>query len=409
MQTQLSAAYRQRPEAQEAASLIRKCVHCGFCNATCPTYQVLGDELDGPRGRIYLIKQLLERGEVSRSTQQHLDRCLTCLNCETTCPSGVQYGSLVEIGRQLVDERVARPAGERTQRWLLREGLTSKLFAPALTLGRLLRPLLPRVLRDKVPSQVGSGTRTALQPQTLPHQVVMLSGCVQPSMLPGIDRAAERVLAAAGIEVLFAHGTACCGALRTHLSDPQGGLDNMRRNVDAWTPYLAEPGVLAFVSSASACALALKNYGHALRDDPGYAPRAAQIAARVQDLSELLPRIVTALKTRIHADAARRVTFHPPCTLQHGQKLRGGVEAHLRELGFSVSTPPEANLCCGSAGAYSVLEPAIAGTLRTRKLENLATTQPDVIVSANVGCIQHLQAGTPLPVRHWIELIDEVL
>ena len=406
MQTQLSVAYRQRPEAQEAASLIRKCVHCGFCNATCPTYQVLGDELDGPRGRIYLIKQLLEQGEVSRSTQQHLDRCLTCLNCETTCPSGVQFGSLVEIGRRLVDERVARPPGDRTQRWLLRELLTSKLFAPAFALGQLLRPLLPRVLRDKVPARAASRTRPAPKPQ--PQQVVMLSGCVQPSMLPGIDRAAVRVLAAAGIEVLFANGTACCGALRTHLSDPLGGLDDMRRNVDAWTPYLAEPGVLAFVSSASACALTLKNYAHALREDPDYAPRAARIAARVQDLSELLPRIVAVLKTRIHADAARRVTFHPPCTLQHGQKLRG-VETHLRELGFSVSTPPEANLCCGSAGAYSILEPAISATLRARKLINLAATQPDVIISANVGCIQHLQAGTPLPVRHWIELIDEVL
>lgn len=406
MQTQLSVAYRQRPEAQEAASLIRKCVHCGFCNATCPTYQVLGDELDGPRGRIYLIKQLLEQGEVSRSTQQHLDRCLTCLNCETTCPSGVQFGSLVEIGRRLVDERVARPPGDRTQRWLLRELLTSKLFAPAFALGQLLRPLLPRVLRDKVPARAASRTRPAPKPQ--PQQVVMLSGCVQPSMLPGIDRAAVRVLAAAGIEVLFANGTACCGALRTHLSDPLGGLDDMRRNVDAWTPYLAEPGVLAFVSSASACALTLKNYAHALREDPDYAPRAARIAARVQDLSELLPRIVAVLKTRIHADAARRVTFHPPCTLQHGQKLRG-VETHLRELGFSVSTPPEANLCCGSAGAYSILEPAISATLRARKLINLAATQPDVIISANVGCIQHLQAGTSLPVRHWIELIDEVL
>src|SRR5882724_2665282 len=278
MQTHLSPEFAGTPDGEEAQAIIRKCVHCGFCNATCPTYQLLGDELDGPRGRIYLMKQVLEGGDVTRSTQQHLDRCLTCLNCQTTCPSGVEYGHLVDIGRKLVDARVKRPAAERAVRWLLKEGLTSPLFAPAMRVGRTVRPLLPAVLRNKVTQRSGKGaTRDATRAH--PFKVLMLQGCVQPSMMPNIDRAAARVLDAAGIETVYASGAGCCGAVRTHIGDHEGGLENMRRNIDAWMPMVSAGDVQAIVASASACSLAIKEYGHALRGDAAYAERSARISA----------------------------------------------------------------------------------------------------------------------------------
>lgn len=409
MQTQLSAEFADTDDGKQAAAILRKCVHCGFCNATCPTYQLLGDELDGPRGRIYLIKQMLEGAQVTRSTQQHLDRCLTCLNCQTTCPSGVEYGRLVDIGRKLVDERVERPAADRALRWSLREGLTSRWFAPALRLGRALRPLLPRVIRNKIPTDSLRRDSNGIR-GTRPRKVLILQGCVQPAMLPDIDAATERVLDATGIEAVYAAGTGCCGALRTHLSDASGGLDDMRRNIDAWTEQLSSGGIEAVISSASACALAIKDYGRALAHDPGYADRAARISALARDLSQLLPQIVPVLKERLRGVPPQRLAFHAPCTLQHGQKLRGGVESHLRELGFNVTAAcEESHLCCGSAGAYSVLQPQIATQLRDRKLSNMAILQPDRILSANVGCIQHLQSGTSTKVMHWIEAIDEAL
>jgi glycolate oxidase iron-sulfur subunit len=408
MQTHLSPEFSDSLEGKEAAAILRKCVHCGFCNATCPTYQLLGDELDGPRGRIYLIKQMLEGAEVTRSTQQHLDRCLTCLNCQTTCPSGVEYGHLVDIGRKLVEARVPRPPVEKALRWSLRSGLTSSWFAPALRLGQALRPVLPKVLRDKVPVRVRA--RPEQSARTRPRKVLILQGCVQPAMLPNIDRATERVLDAAGIQVLYAAGSGCCGALRTHLSDSQGGLDDMRRNIDAWTPQLASGAIEAIISSASACALAIKEYGHALAHDAAYAAKARRVSALAQDLSELLPSLVPQLKERLRAASTVRAAFHAPCTLQHGQRLRGVVETHLQALGFDVSAAyDESHLCCGSAGTYSVLQPQLATQLRDRKLLNLAKLKPQFILSANVGCIQHLQSGTSTPVMHWIEMLDQAL
>jgi glycolate oxidase iron-sulfur subunit len=409
MQTHLSAEFSASTEGKEAAAILRKCVHCGFCNATCPTYQLLGDELDGPRGRIYLIKQMLEGAEVTRSTQQHLDRCLTCLNCQTTCPSGVEYGHLVDIGRKLVEQRVERPPVEKTARWLLREGLTSSWFAPALRIGQALRPLLPRVLKNKVPAPTSGEIAHSVR-STHPRKVLILQGCVQPAMLPNIDRATERVLDAAGIQAVYASGTGCCGALRTHLNDSQGGLQDMRRNIDAWTPLLASGEIEAIISSASACALAIKDYGHALANDPAYADRARRISALARDLCELLPMMVPTLKDRLSPDLKCRAAFHAPCTLQHGQRLRGVVEVQLRALGFDVSAAcDESYLCCGSAGAYSILQPQIATQLRDRKLLNLAKLEPQFILSANVGCIQHLQSGTSLKVLHWIEMLDQAL
>jgi len=417
MRTQLSPEFSESADGREAAAIIRKCVHCGFCNATCPTYQLLGDELDGPRGRIYLIKQVLEGAEVTRSTQQHLDRCLTCLNCQTTCPSGVEYGHLVDIGRRVVEARVARPAGEKVVRWALKEGLTSALFAPALWLGRALRPILPKVLRNKVPVRApdravdrSRATPSAERPAPHTRKVLMLQGCVQPSMMPNIDRATARVLDMAGIQTLYAAGTGCCGALRTHLNDSQGGLADMRRNIDAWTPLLAAGDVEAIISSASACALSIKEYGHALSGDPAYADKAVRISALARDLSELLPQLVPALQDQLRGGAVKRAVFHAPCTLQHGQRLRGGVEGHLRELGFEVMAAGEENhLCCGSAGAYSILQPQIAMQLRDRKLGNLGKLEPECILSANIGCIQHLQSGTSTPVMHWVEFLEEAL
>jgi glycolate oxidase iron-sulfur subunit len=431
MQTQLAPEFAGTPDGIEAEAILRKCVHCGFCTATCPTYQLLGDELDGPRGRIYLIKQVLEGAAPTRSTQLHLDRCLTCRNCETTCPSGVEYGHLVEIGRRVVDEKVERPLGERAARWLLREGLTSAAFAPALKLGQALRPLGPGALKPKLPPRASGGDarREALWPQrTHARKVLMLMGCVQPALKGNINAATARVLDLAGVQAIVPDGVGCCGAVRGHGGDHAGGLDDMRRNIDAWWPWVAgltgAGAVEAIVMNASGCGVTVKDYGHALAHDPDYADKARRVGELARDLSELLDGLMPALmahwavvRERLPAHSPERVpaaplVFHPPCTLQHGQQLRGGVEQMLRALDFDVTlAASESHLCCGSAGTYSVLQPALATALRDRKLAALAAAQPAprAIVSANIGCIAHLQSGTSTPVKHWIELVDERL
>jgi glycolate oxidase iron-sulfur subunit len=412
MQTTLAPDYAGSADGAEAEAILRKCVHCGFCTATCPTYQLLGDELDGPRGRIYLIKQVLEGAQPTRKTQLHLDRCLTCRNCETTCPSGVQYGKLVDIGRRVVDAKVERPAAERAARTALKEGLTSPLFAPAMKLGQFFRPFVPAALKSKVPARAPAGAHR-WPTRSHSRKVLMLLGCVQPSMAPNINSATARVLDAAGIQTLVADGAGCCGAIRDHLADHEGGLADMRRNVDAWWPLVqglgAQGKVEAIVMNASGCGATVKDYGHHLRHDPAYAERAAKISALTKDLSELLPALVPVLAPKVRR-AKSRLAFHPPCTLQHGQQLRGGVELTMRELGFEVQlAAEESHLCCGSAGTYSVLQPELATQLRDRKLGHLLPLAADTIVSANIGCIQHLQSGTTMPVRHWIEVLDEAL
>ena len=405
MQTNLSPEFKNSAEGLEAEAILRKCVHCGFCTATCPTYQLLGDELDGPRGRIYLIKQVLEGEIPTRKTQLHLDRCLTCRNCETTCPSGVQYGHLIDIGRKLVDERVERPMGEKAVRWALKEGLPSPLFAPAMAVGQAVRGLLPASLKNKIPTKQSAG---ALPTRSHARQVLMLEGCVQPAMSPNINSATARVLDAAGVQVVVAKKAGCCGAVKFHLNDHDGGKAEMRRNIDAWWPHV-ENGVESIVMNASGCGSMVKDYGHVLRDDPAYATKAERISAMTRDLSELLPDLVEVLRGKVSAKSGQ-IAFHPPCTLQHGQQLRGGVEKHLGALGFNIKTAScEAHLCCGSAGTYSVLQPKIAYELRDRKLGNLSEMKPEVIVSANIGCITHLQSGTATPVRHWVEVLDEAL
>jgi glycolate oxidase iron-sulfur subunit len=418
MQTQLAPEFQNTPDGQQAEAILRKCVHCGFCTATCPTYQLLGDELDGPRGRIYLIKQVLEGAAPTRKTQLHLDRCLTCRNCESTCPSGVQYGHLIDIGRKLVDERVPRPASERAVRWALKEGLPSPLFAPAMKIGQAVRSLLPEALQAKVPPKQVAGDWPT---RAHARKMLMLEGCVQPAMMPNINRATARVLDAAGIECVSAAKVGCCGAVKFHLNDQMGGKAEMRRNIDAWWPYV-ESGVEAIVMNASGCGVTVKDYGHIFKDEPAYADKAARISALTRDLSELLPAIVPVLKEKLAAlsapgaagSGASKLVFHPPCTLQHSQQLRGGVEKYLGELGFEIRLAScESHLCCGSAGTYSVLNPDISYQLRDRKLANLAASQdaavPEVIVSANIGCITHLQSGTKTPVRHWVEVLDAAL
>lgn len=416
MQTNLADFLRNTPEGEEAKSIVGNCVHCGFCTATCPTYQLLGDELDGPRGRIYLMKQVLEGHAITESTRLHLDRCLTCRNCESTCPSGVRYGRLVDIGRKLVDDKleeagIQRPAGQRIARWALREGLTRPaLFGTAMRLGQMVRPLLPATLRSKVPAPSGTAAPGTWPRNVHARKMLLLDGCVQPAMSPNINAATARVFDRVGIQMVVAREAGCCGAIRFHTGDHDGGLDNMRRNIDAWWPHI-EAGAEAIVMNASGCGAMVKDYGHLLRLDPKYAERARRVSALTRDLSEILPDFADELHELAGAVPrdSRRVAYHPPCTLQHGQQIRGKVEALLTGLGVEVKLCADSHLCCGSAGTYSVLQPELAYRLRDDKLAKLQATQPEAIVSANIGCISHLQSGTDTPVMHWIELVDRML
>ena len=406
MQTNLADFIRHSADGIEADTILHKCVHCGFCTATCPTYQLLGDELDGPRGRIYLIKQMVEGAPVTRSTQIHLDRCLTCRNCETTCPSGVQYGRLVEIGRKIIEEKVPRPFGQRLLRRLLASFVpNSALFTPAMRVGQHLRPLLPKKLRDKVPAR-----QHPLEWPDAKHarKMLMLAVCVQPSMMPNVNMATARVLDALGVETMVAPEAGCCGAIRLHLGYHDEALDDIRANIDAWWPYV-EQGVEAIVMNASGCGATVKEYAHLLRNDPAYADKAKRIVELTRDIAEILPEFEEALVAVTRRRAVHTVAFHPPCTLQHGQQLRGKVEQVLAALGIEVRLPADSHLCCGSAGTYSLTQPALSYALRDQKLEKLHAQEPQVIVSANVGCIAHLQSGTSTPVAHWIELVEHML
>ncbi len=403
MQTNLADFIKDTPEGKEAAEILGKCVHCGFCTATCPTYQLLGDELDSPRGRIYLIKQVLEGARPTGKTQLHLDRCLTCRNCETTCPSGVLYGRLVDIGRKVVEEQVPRPLPARVVRTALKAGLTSSAFAPAMKLGQLMRPLLPGSLKSKVPAGQAAGETPR---RSHARKMLLLAGCVQPAMLPNINAATARVFDALGIELVMPPAAGCCGAIRYHLGDHDGGLRDARANIDAWWPYV-DAGAEAIVMNASGCGAQVKEYGHMLRHDPAYADRAQKVSDITKDVAEVLPALQQELKARLRPAAnGTRVVFHSPCTLQHGQKIVGDVEQLLAALGAEVLPAGEPHFCCGSAGTYSVLQPRLAYQLRDRRLEHLQAPGPDVILSANIGCITHLQSGTERKVEHWIEWLD---
>jgi glycolate oxidase iron-sulfur subunit len=411
MQTALADFIKDTPDGKEADAILRKCVHCGFCTATCPTYQLLGDELDGPRGRIYLIKRVLEGETATQATQLHLDRCLTCRNCETTCPSGVQYGRLVDIGRKVVDEQVGRGLGQKLVRTALKVGLTSSAFAPAMKVGQLVRGALPAKLQAKVPPPQAAGAWPVRQHA---RKMLLLEGCVQPAMAPNINTATARVLDALGVQLLRPAKAGCCGAIRHHLNDHDGGLDDARRNVDAWWPAIepgAEAGAEAIIINASGCGTQVKEYAHLLRHDPLYAAKAERVSALAKDVVEVLAAEAPRLQTLTSHDAPgpRRLVFHPPCSLQHGQQIRGMVETLLKALGADLVPLGESHLCCGSAGTYSVLQPELSTQLRDRKLGQVQAVKPQAILSANIGCITHLASGTDTPVMHWIEWVDHRL
>jgi glycolate oxidase iron-sulfur subunit len=413
MQTNFAPEALRDPQMARSNEVLRACVHCGFCTATCPTYQLLGDELDSPRGRIYLIKQALEGAPVSARTRLHLDRCLTCRSCETTCPSGVQYGHLVDIGRRIVEERTPRrSAWQRLQRAALAFVLPrTRLFGALLGLGRLARPVLPRALRDKVPPPAEpAGARPAARHR---RRVLTLAGCVQPAMAPAINAAAARVLDRIGISLVTVPGAGCCGALRFHLNRQDEGRADMRALIDRWWPLIERGEVERIAITASGCGATIEDYAHLLAHDPAYRDKAARVSELTQDLSELIAAEAPAIEQLLAARPARgkplRVAFQSPCSLQHGLQVRGVVEALLERSGHALTPVPDAHLCCGSAGSYSILQPGIALELRSRKLEALAGGEPQVIATANIGCLAHLQGGTAIPVRHWIQLLDDAL
>ena len=404
MQTTLSEHAKSLPRGEEAESILRSCVHCGFCNATCPTYQLLGDELDGPRGRIYLIKQVLEGKEVTEKTQLHLDRCLSCRNCETTCPSGVNYHNLLDIGRAVVDAAVPRPMSQR----LLRESLravvpNAGLFKTLTQMGNSFRPLLPGSLKDKLPGNI----RPAKARPTRQHarQVLILEGCVQPGLSPNTNAATARVLDRLGISVKSIAQAGCCGAVDYHLNAQEQGLERARRNIDAWWPSV-QAGAEAIVQTASGCGAFVKDYGHMLRDDPKYAEKATKVSALTKDLVEVMRAEPL---EKLGACTSAKLAFHCPCTLQHAQKLGGAVEAVLTRLGFNLTTVPDSHLCCGSAGTYSITQPQLSKQLRDNKMNALESGGPEVIATANIGCQTHLASAGRTPVKHWIELIEDAL
>jgi glycolate oxidase iron-sulfur subunit len=393
VQTQLADFIRDTPEGREADAILRKCVHCGFCTATCPTYQVLGDDLDSPRGRIYLMKRALEGAAVTDKTRLHLDRCLTCRACETTCPSGVQYGHLLDIGRAVVEARTQRTPWQRLKRAVLAFGLPrTRLFTAALRLGQLAR---------MAPTTRPSGAWPAARHA---RKMIVLRGCVQPALAPSVNAAAARVLDRLGISLVEVPGAGCCGGVRFHLNDQQAGREDMRALIDAWWPMVSGREIEALVMTASGCGVTVKDYAHLLGLDPDYRGKAERVSALTRDLCEVIrPEDLPAGKPR------GRVAFHSPCTLQHGQQLRGKVEALLTRVGYQLTTVRDAHLCCGSAGTYSLLQPEISGELRARKLAALEEGAPQAIATANIGCLVHLQAPSATPVRHWIELIDAAL
>ncbi|MFV9473074.1 glycolate oxidase subunit GlcF [Advenella sp. RU8] len=407
MQTNLAQWAKDSPDGKVIDEILRKCVHCGFCQASCPSYQILGDELDSPRGRIYLIKEMVEGQAPSAVSQTHLDRCLTCHNCETTCPSGVEYGKLLDIGRELIDEKVKRSFSDRLKRKILAKGLNSALFGLSVRAGRRVRALLPDSLAGKLPLARVPGQLPAARHA---RKVLLPLGCVQPDLMPSIDAASIRVLDAVGISAYDLPSRACCGAVNFHLDETQSSLQQIRHNIDAWVPLLETGKIEAIVMNASGCGAFVKAYPFHLRHDPVYLEKANYVVEHVKDIAEILAPFGAELGKKLRNKLPGPVAFHPPCTLQHWQGLRPLTEKLLNELGFNLSAFGESNLCCGAAGTYSLLQPEIAMPLRDRKLAAIdGGGHVNVIITSNMGCMSHLQSGTSKPVRHWIEVVDDVL
>lgn len=413
MQTKLADFIKNSPQGQEADAILRSCVHCGFCLATCPTYQILGDELDSPRGRIYLMKQMLEGQPVTQKTQLHLDRCLTCRACETTCPSGVRYGALVDISRGMIEKQVKRDVRSDVLRYALRKILpNAPVFNALFKAGQTVRPFLPESLKRKIPVKSEPAKTWPATQHT--RKMLVLDGCVQPTLAPNINAATARVLDSLSISLIKAENVGCCGAVTFHLNAQQEGLDYMRRNIDAWWPFVEQNEVEAIVVTASGCGVTVKEYGHLLRHDPAYAGKADRISVLAKDISEILHAELENIKRLINKRNANfnktKLSFHSPCTLQHGMQIRGVVEKILIAAGFDLTIIPDAHICCGSAGTYSILQPELSQQLLKNKVIALESGKPDQIATANIGCLMHLQSGTVImPVRHWIELIDERL
>ena len=367
----------------KATQIIESCVHCGFCLATCPTYQLLGDELDSPRGRIYLIKSALEQNQFSLKSLRHMDRCLTCRSCETTCPSGVEYGQLLEIGRDIMEPK--RGKLQSLCRYIVRKTLLSPT---------VFRPIGYFYRHSKITSK-------SAKPEKANSTVLLMSGCVQPSLAPNINHTIKNVLSKLNIEVLESSQSQCCGALDQHLSATDDALKKVKRNIDHWTQQL-ESGVESIISSASGCGVMIKDYPKLFKSSDPYFQKALFVSSKTKDIAEFLStRDLSGLNL-----SELNVTYHEPCTMQHGQELGGLVESILSQFGYIKKTVKDSHICCGSAGAYSIFETKISNQLRDNKIENLNASKPNMIVTSNIGCLMHLQKGSSIPVKHWVELLD---
>lgn len=405
MQTRLPKSIKRTHWGQTADTILRNCVHCGFCTATCPTYQLLGDELDSPRGRIYQIKQFFETGQATRTTQVHLDRCLTCRSCETTCPSGVEYAQLLDIGREQLEKVVKRPLIERLTRYTLRKVFTNiKLFSLLIQTAQLFRFILPAKLKQQLPQPVTTSQHFSGEPVSFSRKMLLLDGCVQNTLSPEINAATTRVLNQLNIELISASG--CCGAIEHHLSATDDARQRIKNNIDHWWQYINN-GIEVIISTASGCGVMVKDYATLLENEPEYKDKARIISERTRDISQVIFEELDNIK--LNKKSLPRLSFHSPCTLQHGQQLNGNVEAILTRLGFKLTTVADSHLCCGSAGTYSILQKDISMKLRDNKLSALQQESPQIIASANIGCLMHLRSGTDVPVMHWINLLDQYI
>lgn len=404
MHVELPSSASPQTQLAEAKRIIESCVHCGLCTSACPTYELQDHELDSPRGRIYLIREMLQGGPVGDTTREHLDRCLGCRACETVCPSGVEYGHLIDLGRAEVEERAPRPAIQRWWRRLLRWGLSdTRKVRMGLAIAWAAKPLLPASLRKQVPPRPSA----ASWPTTRHARIVLtLKGCVQPVLTPAHDASLATLLDRFGVSLLQITNSGCCGALDQHLGSSDEATDKMRRNIDAWWP-LVEQGAEAIVLSSSGCGALVKEYGHLLSDDPAYADKARRVSELLRDPAELIENLwqQQVLELNPLSPGKEHLAFQAPCSQQHGLRVKGPVERILQRAGYRLTPVEEKHMCCGSAGTYSILQPELSDRLRQRKISNLMVGQPRTIASANIGCILHLQAVSPVPVQHWMELL----